>query len=189
MHKRLGSARVTGGASTLWESVYNGWMKNITLDLMGGMGWHGVAMVEFKLDINDGVPELMEVNGRFGQPPLSVAPGVGFHGVGFSGAGFPGAGFAYLPCTMATEGDVDPVFGDCARVGCGCVRAILRDILRHAAAMGDGGRGSGVIDGFLRSGGMGCDVLSKARSSARGQGGLWRGDGGGDEGEQGFHTG
>ena len=50
MHKRLREYPVTGGASTLWESVYNGRMNNITLDMMGGMGWHGVAMVEFKLD-------------------------------------------------------------------------------------------------------------------------------------------
>ena len=112
------------------------------------MEWHGVAMVDFKLDAKDGVPELMEVNGRFGQLPLSIAPGVGF----------PDVGFAYLPGTMATEGDVDPVFGDCARVGCRPVRAILRDLLCHAA-LRDGGGGSEVIIGFLRSGWMGCDIL------------------------------
>ena len=61
---------------------------------------------------------LIEVAGRFGQPPLSVAPGGGFPYVGF-----PGVGFACLPCTMAAEGDVDPAFGDCARVGCGRMRA------------------------------------------------------------------
>ena len=147
MHEWFGEfPGVTGGASTLWESVYNGWMKNITLDLMGGMGWHGVAMVEFKLDINDGVPELMEVNGRFGQLPLSIAPGVDL---------------PYLPCTMATEGGGDPVFEDCARVGCRPARAILRDLLLSVASLKDGGGGSWVIRGFLRSGGMGCDTLSK----------------------------
>ena len=50
MHEWLGSFRVTGGANTLWESVYNGLMTNIVLDMTGEMGWHGVAMVEFKLD-------------------------------------------------------------------------------------------------------------------------------------------
>lgn len=40
------------GANTLWESVYNGWVTTIVLDMMGGMGWHGVAMGEFKLDTN-----------------------------------------------------------------------------------------------------------------------------------------
>ena len=89
---------------------------------------------------------LIEVTGRFGQLPLSIAPGVGF---------------PCLPCTMVTEGDVDPAFGDCARVGCRPVRAILRDLLCHAASLRNGGGGSGVIRGFLRSGGMGCDILSK----------------------------
>ena len=101
-------------------------------------------MVDFKLDAKDGVPELMAVNGRFGQLPLSIAPGVDL---------------PYLPCTMVTEGDVDPVFGDCARVGCRPVRAILRDLLCHAASLRNGGGGSGVIRGFLRSGWMGCDIL------------------------------
>jgi len=117
---------------------------------------------------------LIEVAGRFGQPHLPVAPGGGFPDAGFSGAGFPGVGFPYLPCTMVTEEGVDPAFGDCARVGYGCVRAVLRGILWFAASLRDGGRGSGVIDGFLRSGGMGCDILSKARSSARGRGGVTR---------------
>ena len=99
---------------------------------------------------------LIEVTGRFGHPPLSIAPGVGFPIVGFSGVGFP-----YLLHKMVTEGDVDPVFGDCARVGCRPVRAIPRDLLRHAASLRDGGGGSEVIRGFLRSGGMGCAILSK----------------------------
>ena len=97
---------------------------------------------------------MIEVTGRFGQPPPPVAPGVGFHGVGLLGVGF-----AYLPCTMTAEGDVDPVFGDCARVGCRPVRAILRDLWCHAASLRDGGGGSGVIRGFSRSGWMGCDTL------------------------------
>ena len=90
---------------------------------------------------------MIEVTGRFGQPPLSVAPGGGFPYVGFPGAGlsgdgllgagFPGVGFACLSCTMAAEGDVDPAFGDCARVGCGCVRAVLRDLLWHVASLRD----------------------------------------------------
>jgi len=101
----------------------------------------------FKLDTTGrGGLTLIEVNGRFGQPPLSIAPGVGF---------------PYLPCMMATEGDVDQVFGDCARVGCRPVRTILRDLLLSVASLRDGGGGSGVLIGFLRSGGMGCDVLSK----------------------------
>jgi len=102
-------------------------------------------MVDFKLDAKDGAPKLMEVNGRFGQLPLSIAPGVGF---------------PCLPCTMATEGSGDPVFGDGAWVGCGLARAIFRDLLLSVASLRDGGGGSEAIRGFLRSGWMGCDTLS-----------------------------
>ena len=104
-------------------------MKSIALDLMGGMGWDGVAMVEFKLDEKDGKPKLMEVNGRFGQLPLSIAPGVGF---------------PCLPCTMATEGDGEPVFGDGVWVGCRPARAILWDLLLSAASLRDGGGREGL---------------------------------------------
>ena len=104
---------------------------------------------------------MIEVTGRFGQPPPPVAPGVGFHGVGFLGGGLLGVGFAYLPCTMTAEGGIDPAYGDGARVGCRPARAILRDLLLSVASLRDGGGGSWVIRGFLRSGGMGCDILSK----------------------------
>ena len=63
-------------------------------------------------------------------------------------------------------------------VGCSGCR------LRRVASLGDGGRGSGRIEGFLRSGGRGCDVLSKARSPARGRGDVVMDR---DGGEQGFH--
>jgi len=42
------------------------------------VGWHGVAMVEFKVS-SDGTPYLMEVNGRFwGSLQLAVDAGVDF---------------------------------------------------------------------------------------------------------------
>ena len=65
MHRRLREYPVTGGASTLRESVYNEKVKNIALDLMRDLEWHSVAMVEFKLDEKDGMSKLMEINGRF----------------------------------------------------------------------------------------------------------------------------
>lgn len=95
---------------------------------------------------------LIEVTGRFGQPPLSIAPGVGF---------------PYLLHKMVTEGDVDPAFGDCARVGCRPVRAISRDLLCHAASLRNGGGGSGVIRGFPGSGGMGGISCQKAIACPR----------------------
>jgi hypothetical protein len=62
---------------------------------------------------------------------------------------------------MTAEGGIDPAYGDGARVGCRPARAILRDLLLSVASLRDGGGGSWVIRGFLRSGGMGCDILSK----------------------------
>ena len=35
MREWLGSFRVTGGANTLWGSVYNGLMTNMVPDMMG----------------------------------------------------------------------------------------------------------------------------------------------------------
>jgi hypothetical protein len=42
-------------------------------------GWHGVAMVEFKIDRRDQLPKLMEINGRFwGSLQLAIDAGVDF---------------------------------------------------------------------------------------------------------------
>ena len=145
MHKRLREYPITGGASTLRESIYNERMKNVALDLMGGMGWHGVAMVEFKLDAKDGEPKLMEVNGRFwGSLPLSIASGVDF---------------PYLLHTMVTEGDVEPVFE--YKTGVKCRWLIPGDFLWFAASLWKGGARSRVIREFFRFGGMNYDILSK----------------------------
>lgn len=96
MHHRLREYPITGGASTLRESIYDEDLKNLTFELLGKLKWHGVAMVEFKRDRRDGIPKLMEVNGRFwGSLALSTAAGVDF---------------PYLLHKMITEGDVEPVF-------------------------------------------------------------------------------
>jgi predicted ATP-grasp superfamily ATP-dependent carboligase len=63
--------------------------------LLEGLKWHGVAMVEFKHDARDGVPKLLEVNGRFwGSLQLSVDAGVDF---------------PHLLYRQAIDGDVEPV--------------------------------------------------------------------------------
>ena len=47
--------------------------------LIDALGWHGVAMVEFKLDEATGESRLMEINGRFwGSLPLCTAAGADF---------------------------------------------------------------------------------------------------------------
>jgi predicted ATP-grasp superfamily ATP-dependent carboligase len=47
--------------------------------LLDAIGWHGVAMVEFKNDERDAVPKLMEINGRlWGSLQLAIDAGVDF---------------------------------------------------------------------------------------------------------------
>ena len=145
MHRRLREYPITGGASTLRESINNEKMKNIALDLMEGLEWHGVAMVEFKLDEKDGEPKLMEVNGRFwGSLPLSIASGVDF---------------PYLLHKMATEGDVESVFE--YKAGVKCRWLIPGDILWFVASLNNRKGKLGVMKEFFKFNGMNYDILSK----------------------------
>lgn len=78
MHKRLREYPITGGASTLRVSVKNEELGNLAIKLLKAINWHGVAMVEFKVN-KRGKPKLMEINGRFwGSLPLAIASGVDF---------------------------------------------------------------------------------------------------------------
>jgi len=96
MHKRLREYPVEGGVSTLRESVSDKRMEKIALKILKVLNWHGVAMVEFKVDERDKRPKLIEINGRFwGSLNLAIASGVDF---------------PYLLHTMVMEGDVKPVF-------------------------------------------------------------------------------
>jgi len=79
VHKRLREYPVTGGASTLRESVRNDDVRDMAHTLLKALDWFGVAMVEFKMDPRDGIPKLMEINPRFwGSLSLAVAAGVNF---------------------------------------------------------------------------------------------------------------
>ena len=79
VHKRLREYPVTGGASTLRESVRHDDIRDMALTLLKALDWFGVAMVEFKLDPRDGAPKLMEINPRFwGSLSLAVQAGVNF---------------------------------------------------------------------------------------------------------------
>ena len=145
MHKRLREYPISGGASTLRESIYNEKMKSVALDLMTGLEWHGVAMVEFKLDEKDGEPKLMEVNGRFwGSLALSIASGVDF---------------PYLLHKMVTEEDVKPVFE--YKTGVKCRWLIPGDILWFAASLYGRSGKFRVIKDFSKFSGMNYDILSK----------------------------
>ncbi len=78
-YKRLREYPVNGGPSTLRESTDNKLIKDYSEKLIKEIGWHGVAMVEFKTDMNDNLPKLMEINPRFwGSLELASVSGINF---------------------------------------------------------------------------------------------------------------
>lgn len=94
-YKRLREYPVDGGPSTLRESVHRQDLQALAESLMTSLRWTGVAHVEFKTDPRDGRPRLLEVNPRFwGSLALAIEAGVDFPS---------------LLCTMAREGDIEPV--------------------------------------------------------------------------------
>lgn len=78
-HRRIREKPPTGGVSVLCESVpLDAVMQSSAAKLLSSSGWTGVAMVEFRVG-HDGIPYLMEVNGRFwGSLQLAVDCGVDF---------------------------------------------------------------------------------------------------------------
>ncbi|OHB76311.1 MAG: hypothetical protein A2Z34_05840 [Planctomycetes bacterium RBG_16_59_8] len=78
-HRRLREYPITGGASTLRESIRFPLLEERALALLRALHWGGVAMVEFKQDVRDGEYKLMEVNPRFwGSLALAIRSGVNF---------------------------------------------------------------------------------------------------------------
>ena len=79
-HRRIREKPPSGGVSVLRESVRP---HQEALDyaerLLSDLKWHGVAMVEFKLEKETGTPFLMEINGRFwGSLQLAIDSGIDF---------------------------------------------------------------------------------------------------------------
>lgn len=94
-YKRLREYPPSGGPSTYRISVAHPEMEEIAIKLLKHFNWHGVAMVEFKLDERTGKPVLLEVNPRFwGSVNQAICSGVDF---------------PYLLYRMAIDGDVEPV--------------------------------------------------------------------------------
>jgi len=79
-HRRVRERPPSGGVSVLRESIaLPKSMVDATLKLLQRVKWHGVAMVEFKVDAATQRPLLMEINGRFwGSLQLAVDAGVNF---------------------------------------------------------------------------------------------------------------
>jgi len=85
-HRRLREKPPAGGASVLCESrPVDARLRAFAIRLLGSIGWHGVAMMEYKQDRRTGECVLMEVNGRFwGSLELAVAAGVDFPYLAFA---------------------------------------------------------------------------------------------------------
>jgi len=79
-HRRLREKPPSGGVSVLRESVrIEGPLREHACRLLSALRWHGVAMVEFKIEEATGIPRLMEINPRFwGSLQLSIDAGVDF---------------------------------------------------------------------------------------------------------------
>lgn len=79
-HRRLHEVPLTGGGSSLRVSEpVDPALLDASTRLIRALGWHGVAMVEFKLQRDTREFRLMEINGRFwGSLPLAVAAGADF---------------------------------------------------------------------------------------------------------------
>ncbi len=79
MHRRLREYPPSGGASTCAESFYDARLQEYGTRMLDALGWHGVAMVEFRRDSRDGDYKLIEVNPKFwGSLDLSLAAGADF---------------------------------------------------------------------------------------------------------------
>ena len=115
-HRRLRERPPSGGVSVLCESITpNPAAERMAKALLDSVGWHGVAMVEFKVSA-DGTPFLMEVNGRFwGSLQLSIDAGVDF---------------PWLLYQLATGRKLDKIAGYAAGVRCRWLMGDLASLYR-----------------------------------------------------------
>ncbi len=79
MHRRVREYPATGGVSSCAESFYDPKLEAYGRRMLDALGWHGVAMVEFRQDSRDGDYKLMEINPKFwGSLDLALAAGADF---------------------------------------------------------------------------------------------------------------
>lgn len=95
MHERIHEVPPTGGPSAMAKSYYDADLIEVGSRMLRELKWHGVAMVEFKKDVKDGLYKLIEINPKFwGSLGLGIAAGVDF---------------PYLLTQMAVDGGAKPV--------------------------------------------------------------------------------
>jgi predicted ATP-grasp superfamily ATP-dependent carboligase len=125
-HKRLREKPPSGGVSVLRESSpIDPVMRDYSLKLLKALRWHGVAMVEFKIDSRDQLPKIMEINGRFwGSLQLAIDAGIDF---------------PYLLYKMTRDGDIpeslDYKVGVQSRWLMGDIDHLLAIMLKSKAAL------------------------------------------------------
>jgi predicted ATP-grasp superfamily ATP-dependent carboligase len=96
-HKRIREFPISGGPSTLREGVHYPEIEEYAKKLLDELSWNGVAMVEYRIHKETGVPMIMEINPRFwGSLETAV----------YSGVDFP-----WLLYQLATEGDCPEIKG------------------------------------------------------------------------------
>lgn len=79
MHERLVQFPKEGGPSVLARSIHDERLRHLGKTLLESLGWHGVAMVEFKRSDRDGELYLMEINPKlWGSLDLAIASGADF---------------------------------------------------------------------------------------------------------------
>jgi predicted ATP-grasp superfamily ATP-dependent carboligase len=87
---------IQGGPGAVNRTTDNPEIVESGRQLLGALGWHGPAQVEFKLDPRDNQYKLMEINPKFwGTLPLAMVAGIDF---------------AQMACELAYKGDVAPKF-------------------------------------------------------------------------------
>jgi predicted ATP-grasp superfamily ATP-dependent carboligase len=79
MHKRIRETPPSGGASCCAISIFEEDLFEAGKKLLDALVWHGVAMVEFRRELDTGRLYLMEINPKFwGSLDLAIASGVNF---------------------------------------------------------------------------------------------------------------
>ncbi len=78
-HRRLHEFPLSGGPSTLRETISDKRLTDFGTTILEKLRWTGPAMVEFRVDARDGIPKLMEINPRlWGSIALHIAAGINF---------------------------------------------------------------------------------------------------------------
>lgn len=114
VYRRLREYPVSGGPSTLRESVKNEEIRHMALEILESLKWTGIAMVEFKVDARDGKPRLLEINPRlWGSIWLAIRSGIDF---------------PYLLYRLAVDGDV--ARNDEYKIGVRCKWLIPGELMR-----------------------------------------------------------